>query len=139
MFVGEALRIRFICPTDMALPFENTHGGKLEIVFDYFHINRDALFFANTINCFPHAEVNGQVLGRVPSKSEVENCRLLDYTIEVVSRKRSFFSAPSASMHSRKAPSQKNAANGLKSKVFRPLPYHPEYFRQIEARSRPRS
>lgn len=142
MFVGEALSEEQIYLSDRTwhYPFENTHGWEiLETVFDYFHINRDALFFANTINCFPHAEVNGQILGRVPSKSEVENCRaFLDYTIEVV-RPKAIVLLGAVSLNAfKKGAISKERGQWFEIKGIPAVAtYHPEYFRQIEGRKPP--
>lgn len=70
---------------DNAYPFDNESGKLLFKALKQLNINIEQLFFANSVNCFPHREHNGIKIKRAPTKTERTNCKVfLDYTIKMV-------------------------------------------------------
>lgn len=66
-------------------PFTNESGKILYTVLDKLNINREQLFFMNSVNCFPHRENVGSLVKRAPTKTERTNCKtFLDYAIKTV-------------------------------------------------------
>lgn len=44
------------------------------VLYDRLRLNCDELFFANTINCFPHKTSNDKIIHRTPTTSELTSC-----------------------------------------------------------------
>lgn len=86
MIIGESVIESQVGNAEYVYPFEGTKEAEmLGKLFDYYHVNRDELFFINAVNCFTHKEVNGNKIKRAPSKTEVTNCRVfLEYAIQTV-------------------------------------------------------
>jgi DNA polymerase len=71
--------------SDVVVPFNNASGEVLARALDKLNVNKDEIFFINSVNCFPHRENNGIKIKRSPTKSERTNCKtFLDYAIETV-------------------------------------------------------
>ena len=67
------------------VPFNNSSGEILNKVLDNLNINKDEIFFINSINCFPHREDGEALVKRSPTKTERTNCKLfLDYALKTV-------------------------------------------------------
>lgn len=70
---------------EYAEPFNNKQGDILYKVLDKLKVNKDEIFFINSVNCFPH-RMNGDIqIKRAPTKTERNNCKVfLDYTLKMV-------------------------------------------------------
>lgn len=56
-----------------------------KVIDDILMINRDELFFANAVNCWPYKQTGPDKTHRVPTKQELSNCYLfINHLIEVV-------------------------------------------------------
>lgn len=70
---------------EVAEPFENQSGELLNRALDKLNINRDELFFINSVNCFPHRMDGDLQIKRSPTKTERTNCKVfLDYALKIV-------------------------------------------------------
>lgn len=70
---------------EVAEPFENQSGELLNRALDRLNINRDELFFINSVNCFPHRMDGDLQIKRSPTKTERTNCKVfLDYALKIV-------------------------------------------------------
>jgi DNA polymerase len=66
-------------------PFNNESGESLAKVLEKLNVNKDEIFFMNSVNCFPHRENNGIKIKRAPTKTERTNCKVfLDYAVKMV-------------------------------------------------------
>ena len=68
------------------MPFANEAGDILFKVLDQLNINKEELFFINSINCFPYRlGKDNEKIKRAPTVTERNNCKLyLDYVLKVV-------------------------------------------------------
>lgn len=70
---------------EVADTFDNEHGEVLNNVLNELNINKDEIFFMNSVNCFPHRVVNDLQVKRSPTKTERTNCKVfLDYALKMV-------------------------------------------------------
>lgn len=71
--------------SDIVYPFENEGGEILDIVLEHYDINKEELFYINSVNCWPNKKVGSEYISRTPTKKEVDNCKVfLEYAIKVV-------------------------------------------------------
>lgn len=55
------------------------------VLYDKLNLDPDELFFANTINCFPHKISNDKIIHRTPTTTELTNCvTFLNALIDIV-------------------------------------------------------
>lgn len=63
------------------VPFDDYAGESLYSILDYYNVNRNQLFFINSVNCFPTSDN----IPRCPTVAERHRCKtFLDYAIEIV-------------------------------------------------------
>lgn len=56
-----------------------------KVIDDILMINRDELFFANAVNCWPYKQTGPDKTQRVPTKQELNNCFVfINHLIEIV-------------------------------------------------------
>lgn len=70
---------------EYAEPFSNKQGEALHKVLNILKINKDEIFFINSVNCFPHRMDGDLKVKRAPTKTERNNCKVfLDYALKMV-------------------------------------------------------
>ena len=66
-------------------PINNSCGETLKLILKKLAINKDSIFFINSVNCFPTRESGQEIIKRVPTVSERKKCNtFLDYAIKIV-------------------------------------------------------
>ena len=66
-------------------PFSNESGVILYNVLNQLNVNKDELFFINSVNCFPNRKDGIEIIKRSPTKTERTNCKtFLDYALKIV-------------------------------------------------------
>lgn len=66
-------------------PFNNESGSILHSVLNKLKVNKDEVFFINSVNCFPHRTDGINIVKRSPTKTERTNCKtFLDYALKTV-------------------------------------------------------
>ena len=67
-------------------PFEQTKGEKLlNQMLEYYQLDKNEIFFVNTMNCFPCIKTNTNIIEKLPGKTQLMNCKIfLNNFIEAV-------------------------------------------------------
>lgn len=87
MIIGESLSTeQFNGPKNTYSPFEDDSVGEiLNTVLDKLNVNRDEIFYINSVNCYPYRTQGENTIKRSPTKNERTNCSsFLDYAIKIV-------------------------------------------------------
>ena len=71
---------------NVVAPFEGTKENELlNKLWTAYHVKMDALYFVNTVNCYPGDTIGKKLLKRIPSTEECENCSIyLNYIIRAL-------------------------------------------------------
>lgn len=70
---------------EYSYPFECESGDFLNRALEKIGVNKEEIFYVNSVNCFPHRNLNDNIIKRAPTKTERTNCKLfLDYAIKTV-------------------------------------------------------
>ena len=59
----------------VALPLSNSDGDTLNRALGVLKANKDAIYIANSVNCYPAKINNGQVIKRIPGVKERTECK----------------------------------------------------------------
>jgi uracil-DNA glycosylase family 4 len=141
MIIGEAVSVdQLDLGKDVVYPLEGTKGlGLLEKVLNHFDVNPAEVFYMNAVNCFPHKEIDGEILPRTPNKSEVLGHKtFLDYAIDIVRPSVIILLGSVALNVYKKEAISKARGQWIDVRGIPAMPtYHPEYFIQIEDKKHP--
>jgi uracil-DNA glycosylase family 4 len=67
------------------LPLCDSSGETFDKALDALHVNKDQLFYINSVNCWPYKEVGTEAITRTPTKKETECCKVfVHHAIEIV-------------------------------------------------------
>ena len=69
-------------------PFDENSLKIINRVLLKLGVNKDEVFYINSVNCWPNKEVSGEFVKRAPTKFEVQHCSpFVKYAIEIVQPK----------------------------------------------------
>ncbi|MCY7866006.1 uracil-DNA glycosylase [Bacillus spizizenii] len=141
MIIGESVsEVQAQRGTDIVYPLEGTKGNEmLQKVLEHYSVNPDEIFYMNVVNCFPHKEMDGEILPRTPSKKEVDSCKtFVHYAIDVIRPSLIILLGSVALNVFKQEAISKARGQWIEVRGIRAMPtYHPEYFVQIEGKKHP--
>lgn len=103
--------------------------------FDICKINKEEIYFANVIQCFPYQLINNKREMRIPIKKEIDNCFVfLNHLIEIIQPLVIILLGPIAlNVFNKEKNIIKNHGEWISVKGIPTIfTYHPEYFIQMK-------